>query len=93
MTEGGYDVCFVQKSVVSDYYCVICKLIARDVHQVNCCGQLMCHQCLEAAKKTSPQCPHCRGDISGHYFHDKKTQQKYWLFLFIAPTNLMVISG
>lgn len=77
MIQGGYDECFVHESIVSDYYCVICKLVARDVHQVNCCGQLMCHQCLETAKKACPQtCPHCRGNISGHIFHDKKTQQK-----------------
>ena len=49
--------------------CVICLDIARDPHQHEECGKLVCRECLERYGRNKP-CAHCR--TGGLYYLDKR---------------------
>ena len=75
---GGYDVQFVDRhrELSEKYMCVICRMVPRDVHQLTCCGKLICHHCIEDYKrKSSHNCPVCRRpNVSA--FHDLNRNQE-----------------
>ena len=56
--SGGYDHKFVDPP--DDLICLICKLIAREPHQVNCCGKVFCKSCIDELQRRSKTCPNCR---------------------------------
>ena len=69
--EGGYDYEFVNGPAPDEYLCLICTLVAREAHQVNCCGKMICRGCLEGLQKhCNNVCPTCRKDLQGKYFLD-----------------------
>ena len=75
--SGGYDVQFVNnhRELSDKYKCVICWMVPRDVHQITCCGKMICHHCLERHKRTSNNCPACRTRGS-NTFSDKSRCQE-----------------
>ena len=70
--EGGYDYEFVSDTQSDDYICLICTLVAREAQQANCCGKIFCRECLEECMRANDNCPHCRHDLNGNYFRDKR---------------------
>ena len=75
----GYDHQFVEK--YSDgLICLICLCVARDPHQLSCCGKLLCRACLEEYKKGSSNCPQCGVQI--HCFADKKSNT--FMIIYVA---------
>uniref|UniRef100_A0A1X7U7Y8 RING-type E3 ubiquitin transferase n=1 Tax=Amphimedon queenslandica TaxID=400682 RepID=A0A1X7U7Y8_AMPQE len=75
---GGYDVQFVERhrELAEKYMCVICRMVPRDVHQLTCCGKLICHHCVEDYKrKSSHNCPVCRKH-GLNYFNDTSRNQE-----------------
>ena len=69
--EGGFDYEFVNGSPPDEYLCLVCTLVAKEAHQVNCCGKIICRGCLEKLKKhCNHVCPICRNDLQGKHFLD-----------------------
>ena len=71
----GYEYEFVGKQS-EDFWCLVCKCVARNPQQVNCCGKIICKTCLDQFKQTNSQhdkCPHCRKVLSS--FEDKRSCQ------------------
>ena len=50
--------------------CPICKYVARDPHQMDCCGRVYCQLCLSEHNKHSDTCPQCWQ--TGNSFADKR---------------------
>ena len=73
--KEGYDFHFVDPGPTDDQKCPICFLVARDAYQVNCCGQIFCHNCLMKHKQYSRWCPLCRENIGNRYFKDTKSNR------------------
>lgn len=55
---GGYDYRFV--SPPDDLLCLICHLVSRDAHQVECCGKVFCKTCITTVNDRLGSCPNCR---------------------------------
>lgn len=55
-----------------DLFCLICLCVAKDPQQINCCGKLLCKQCLQEHKEQSNHCPQCRKPIKT--FADKRSR-------------------
>uniref|UniRef100_A0A1X7SYE8 RING-type domain-containing protein n=1 Tax=Amphimedon queenslandica TaxID=400682 RepID=A0A1X7SYE8_AMPQE len=75
---SGYDVQFVERhrELAEKYMCVICRMVPRDVHQLTCCGKLICRHCIEDYKrKSSHNCPVCRKH-GLNYFNDTSRNQE-----------------
>ena len=70
--EGGYDYEFVSDPPLDDYICLICTLVAREAQQASCCGKIFCKQCLKECMRVNNNCPHCREDLNGKYFPDRR---------------------
>ena len=68
----GYDYELVSGPPSDDYICLICTLIAREAQQASCCGKIFCKQCLEKSARANNNCPHCREDLNGKYFPDRR---------------------
>lgn len=47
--------------VPDELICLICALVARDAHQVTCCGKIFCKGCLE--KLDGNSCPQCKAEF------------------------------
>ena len=71
----GYDHEFLE-SPLDDLLCLICLCVARDPQQINCCGKVLCKQCLEDHKQHSSDCPQCRKNIVS--FPDKRSKYMYF---------------
>ena len=69
----GYDHQFVDPPP-DDLHCLICLSVARDPHQINCCGKVLCRVCLDEHKRYSNDCPQCRMEINS--FADKRSELK-----------------
>ena len=70
--QGGYDYEFSEGPVPDEYLCLICTMVAREAHQINCCGKLVCSGCLEALKDVgNNKCPTCRKNLQGRHFLDR----------------------
>ena len=77
---AGYEYEFVDESrLLEDYKCLICKTVAKNPKQVNCCGKRVCTGCLEGwiqthQSQSSTVCPHCKQKLQ--YFDDTNCHQK-----------------
>ena len=89
--ETTYNYEYVSGALPEDYMCAICTFVARDPHQVGCCGGLFCKECLQKVEDTSdqPLCPLCRKDLVKKYFKDWRAE-RYINNLKIYCTNKSV---
>ena len=71
----GYKYEFVEK-LSEDYWCFVCRLVARNPQQTCCCGKIFCKNCLEWCKQTNShhdKCPHCQQELT--FFKDERSHQ------------------
>ena len=70
---------FVNGAPPEDYVCPVCTSVARNPHQVCCCGGVFCMDCLqklEDSYKKSLSCPLCRKSLVGKkYFKDYRVER------------------
>ena len=75
---GGYDYNFTD--VPDDLICQVCHCVARQPHQVDCCGKIYCKACIERTKRKRAHsshdilhinCPNCRA--KAHPFRDQRS--------------------
>ena len=73
---GGYDCKFVE-TPPNKLVCQICLHVARNPHQVTCCGRVYCKACQDEHKRHSSFCPNCREtrlnsspDTRGEWYSD-----------------------
>ena len=59
---GGYDLSFTDPP--DDLLCMICHHVAKEAHQVECCGKVFCETCIKKAKERIGSCPNCRAESS-----------------------------
>ena len=57
-TAGGYKYSFIEPP--DELVCLVCLHVAKDVHQVECCGKVFCKTCITTAKRRVNSCPNCR---------------------------------
>ena len=58
-SRGGYDLQFAE-TLPSHLVCLICGFVAREPHEMSCCGKLYCKSCIQGLRATSSrQCPNC----------------------------------
>ena len=71
----GYDYQLVNGTPPDEYICLLCHLLARDAHQTNCCGRIVCRNCLESRRNrpSGYTCPNCYSPLAGKYFKDTRT--------------------
>lgn len=73
---GGHDHTFVDDPP-DDTICQICRLVARDPSQMDCCGRIYCDSCLDQLSEYSStwlNCPNCRRD--GKRFRDHRSDRQ-----------------
>ena len=82
------DYLFVNGAPPEDYVCAICTLVARNPHQVSCCGGIFCKNCLKSLESTykEPSCPFCRKILTNKFFKDSRAE-RYIEKLQIYCTN------
>ena len=70
---GGYGYTFVDGQPSNDCICSICTLVAREAHQLSCCGKIFCKSCLEKMKEVSSgfDCPNYPSRLARNCFLDK----------------------
>ena len=56
--SGGYEHSFIDPP--DELVCLVCQHIAKDVHQVECCGKVFCKTCITTTKRRLNSCPNCR---------------------------------
>ena len=67
-SPSGYKVNFTQTGCVvkekpgDELECIICKSLATEPQQTNCCGHTLCQTCAEKWRARSRECPNCRSD-------------------------------
>ncbi len=66
---GGYDYNFIEPPP-DDLVCQICLFVAKDPHQLTCCGKIYCKICLKGLGDNA--CPNCRS-TDGLKFPDTKS--------------------
>ena len=60
-----------------EHICPICQSVVRDAYQVNCCGKILCKNCLAKCRRSSDNCPACRHtNIGEKHFKDTKSDQQ-----------------
>ena len=75
-TCSGYEDTFIDPT--DDLTCLICQLVARDAHQVSCCGKVVCSSCIRKWKRQNTgnnSCIHCQ-QSAGENFPDPRTQNQ-----------------
>ena len=70
--QGGYDYELVSDLSSNYFFCLICNLLAREAEQASCCRKIFCKQCLEKCARVNENCPHCRVNLKGKYFPDRR---------------------
>ena len=80
---------FVNGTPPEDYVYAICTLVARNPHQVSCCGGIFCKDCIQKLKKTTkkPPCPLCRKNLSSYRCFKDSRAERYIKNLKIYCTN------
>lgn len=77
---GGYDYSFV--AAPDDLVCQVCHCVARNPHQVDCCGKVYCFVCIERLRRKRAhsynensliKCPNCRANA--HPFRDQRSER------------------
>ena len=67
-SPSGYEVTFMESTCIvkekpgDDLECIICKNLASDPQQTNCCGHTLCQACAKRWRARSGNCPNCRSD-------------------------------
>lgn len=56
--SGGYEYSFIDAP--DELVCLVCQHVAKDVHQVECCGKVFCKTCITTTKRRLNSCPNCR---------------------------------
>ena len=62
---GGYDLSFMDPP--DDLLCMICHHVAKEAHQVECCGKVFCETCIKKTKERIGSCPNCRAAESSKF--------------------------
>ncbi len=73
---GGYDYTFVDDPP-DDTVCQICRLVAKDPSQMDCCGKIYCNSCLTELDEYVSSwltCPNCRR--AGKRFRDHRSDRQ-----------------
>ena len=59
MTDsGGFEHKFIDPP--DDLVCLVCHHVAKDAHQVECCGKVFCKSCITEVNRRLGTCPNCR---------------------------------
>ena len=67
----GYEYEFVDQ-VPEDYFCKLCKHVAREPNITTCCGEVLCKACVDAIIQDKKPCPSCESnDIKALGLHVK----------------------
>ena len=56
--SGGFEHKFVDPP--DDLVCLVCHHVAKDAHQVECCGKVFCKSCITEVNRRLGTCPNCR---------------------------------
>ena len=67
---GGYEYNFVEPP--DELLCMVCHHIAREAHQMECCGKVFCKTCINDDRILS--CPNCR-EASPRIFRDLRSSR------------------
>ena len=67
---GGYEYHFVEAP--DELLCLVCHHIAREPHQMECCGKIFCKTCIKDDRVSS--CPNCR-ESSPRIFRDLRSSR------------------
>ena len=70
----GYEYEFVDQ-IPEDYFCKLCKHVAREPNLISCCGEVMCKVCVNVIIQDKKSCPSC-GDSKIKSFPHVKYQHK-----------------
>ena len=75
---GGYDYEFLDPAPSDDQMCLICRLVAREACQANCCGKIFCKGCIQSHRYHSSEfnCPNCRKHLTKRYFQDTRINRE-----------------
>ena len=57
----GYEYEFVDQ-VPEDYFCKLCKHVAREPNITTCCGEVFCKACLDVIIQDKKPCPNCESN-------------------------------
>ena len=55
----GHEYEFVDQ-VPEDYFCKLCKYVAREPNITTCCGEILCKACIDATVQDKKPCPICQ---------------------------------
>ena len=55
---GGYEYSFVDPP--DELLCMVCHHVAKEAHQVECCGKIFCKTCITEVNGRMGICPNCR---------------------------------
>ena len=55
---GGYEYIFVDPP--DELVCMVCHHVAKEAHQVECCGKVFCKTCIMEVNERMGSCPNCR---------------------------------
>ena len=67
----GYEYEFVEQ-VPEDYFCKLCKHVAREPNITTCCGECFCKACIDVIIQVKKPCPSCESnDIKALGLHVK----------------------
>ena len=80
MPDTGYGYRFFDEALSRKYTCSICTFVARDPHQVICCGNVFCKYCLNQLESSNTRftCPVCRDDTrrNRNFFKDRRAERE-----------------
>ena len=71
--EGGYKCRFVDPPP-DVLVCMVCYHVAKEAHQVECCGKVFCKTCISEVKDRIGSCPNCR-KREPKVFKDQRTSR------------------
>ena len=57
----GYEYEFVDQ-VPEDYFCKLCKHVAREPNITSCCGEILCKVCIDVIIQDKKPCPSCESN-------------------------------
>ena len=69
---GGYEYSFV--SPPDDLVCMVCHHVAKEAHQVECCGKVFCKTCIMEVSERVGTCPNCN-KYSPKIFSDHRSSR------------------
>ena len=74
--ESGYQLNRFIGEVSDDLLCGICRLVAREPHSTNCCGEHFCKNCITQVLDASKPCPSCSQTTFSAIFPDIRDQKR-----------------